>query len=64
MLTEDTSGPKDFMWKDADMFFVQTTNFTFCDSSDELHKSREKTTHTQGIVAKIEWDVTNPRFTG
>ena len=64
MLSEDQSGPKDFMWKDADRFFLQDGDGAFCDASDELAVGRLKTTHTQGIVAKIEWHVTNPRFTG
>ena len=64
MITEDLNGPKDYMWKDADRFFIQKSNGPFCDASDELRTKREKTTHTQGIVAKVEWHVTNPRFTG
>lgn len=46
---------KELMWKEFDNFFVQRANGPFCDSSDELRFKRKKTTHTQGLVAKIEW---------
>ena len=57
------------MWKEFDNFFVQKANGPFCDSSDELRKNRKKTTHTQGLVAKIEWKPVKDasgatRFTG
>jgi len=60
---------KPFMWKEFDNFFVQKSNGPFCDSSDELRGNREKTTHTQGLVAKIEWKPVidsngNARFSG
>lgn len=61
---------KSHMWKEFDNFFVQKANGPFCDSSDELRRNRKKTTHTQGLVAKIEWKPLNdpttgkPRFTG
>lgn len=55
---------KDFMWKEADNFFVQKSNGPFCDASDELRTKRVKTTHTQGIVAQVEWKSTSDRFTG
>jgi len=47
--------PMGFYWKEFDNFFQQKANGTFCDNSDELRKRRLKTTHTQGIVAKVEW---------
>jgi len=47
--------PMGFYWKEFDNFFEQKANTTFCDNSDELRKRRLKTTHTQGIVAKVEW---------
>jgi len=60
---------KPLMWKEFDNFFTQKANGPFCDSSDELRKRRKKTTHTQGLVAKIEWKPVrdasgNTRFTG
>jgi len=61
---------KPHMWKEFDNFFTQKANGPFCDSSDELRSNRKKTTHTQGLVAKIEWkpriDETTgkPRFSG
>jgi hypothetical protein len=73
MLVPDASNHdvavKPLMWKEFDNFFTQKANGPFCDSSDELRKRRKKTTHTQGLVAKIEWKPVrdasgNTRFTG
>ena len=47
--------PMDFYWKEFDNFFRQKAQGSFCDNSDELRTKRLKTTHTQGIVAKVEW---------
>ena len=47
--------PTPFFWKEFDDFFTANTNGPFCNKSDELRGSRTKTTHTQGMVAKIEW---------
>ena len=60
---------KEHMWKEFDNFFTQKSNGPFCDSSDELRGNRPKTTHTQGLVAKIEWKPVKDasgatRFTG
>ena len=55
---------KDLMWKEFDNFFIQNTNGLYCDKSDELRTNREKTTHTQGLVAKIEWKPVRDDVTG
>ena len=47
--------PTPFMWSDYDGFFKFATKGPFCNTSDELRRTRDKTTHTQGIVAKVEW---------
>ena len=36
-------------------FFTQKAQSSFCNNSDELRNKRFKTTHTQGLVAKVEW---------
>jgi len=60
---------KAHMWKEFDNFFTQKSNGPFCDNSDEMSKKRKKTSHTQGLVAKIEWKPVKDesgatRFTG
>ena len=42
-------------WKDFDKFFSQPAKSSFDDNSDELLRDRLKTTHVQGVVAKVEW---------
>ena len=43
------------MWKDFPEFFTDVAVEAFCGVSDGLRHNRKKTTHTQGIVAKVEW---------
>ena len=47
--------PMGFMWKEFDNFFSQRSNTSFYFNSDELRQKRLKTTHTQRVVAKVEW---------
>merc|ERR1712110_1206517 len=47
--------PKEFPWELFPNFFRQKGNGSFCQSSDEIKKNRPKTTHTQGLVAKVSW---------
>ena len=47
--------PSPFFWTGFGDFFKNRAAGPFCNKSDELRKKRNKTTHTQGIVAKIEW---------
>ena len=57
--------PKDFPWERLPRFFSQKGNGSFCQSSDEIKRSRPKTTHTQGLVAKVSWIPTvNNTYTG
>jgi hypothetical protein len=46
---------KPFPWTLFPNFFRQKGNGSFCQSSDELKKNRPKTTHSQGLVAKVSW---------
>ena len=49
-------------------FFTQKANVTYCNDSDEMKRGRSKTTHTQGLVAKVEWvpteEAKNEGYTG
>ena len=42
-------------WTEAPQFFTQKANTTFCQRSDVLAHNRLKTTHTQGLVARVEY---------
>ena len=44
-----------FMWKDFPEFFSDVAVEAFCGVSDSLRWNRKKTTHTQGVVAQVEW---------
>ncbi len=44
-----------FMWKEFPEFFSDVAVEAFCGVSDALRWNRNKTTHTQGLVAKVEW---------
>ena len=47
------------------MFFTQKAVGSFCTKSDEMNFNREKTTHTQGLVAQVEWlPVANNGYSG
>ena len=56
--------PKEFPWELFPNFFRQKGNGSFCQSSDEIKKNRPKTTHTQGLVAKVSWIPMTDRYTG
>ena len=45
----------DFMWTEFPGFFTQKANGSFCQRSDEMPGRRKKASHTQGLVAKVEW---------
>jgi len=64
MLVPDASieeTPMEYLWTEFDQFFKKKANGSFCNQSDEMRKNRLKTTHTQGIVAKVSWkSVENP----
>uniref|UniRef100_A0A7S3I4L1 Uncharacterized protein n=3 Tax=Choreotrichia TaxID=141411 RepID=A0A7S3I4L1_9SPIT len=52
-----TEEPVDLMWTKVDKFFTQRANGSFCIRGDELNsRSRPKTTHTQGLVARVAWE--------
>ena len=57
--------PIPFKWKEFPQFFTNDNKGVFLDHSDVL-KGRLKTTHTQGVVAQVEWVVieNNAGFTG
>ena len=57
MLVPDANNdpePTPFLWKKHPQLFTQNQLGVFRHKGDEL-RFREKTTHTQGLVAKIEW---------
>ena len=56
--------PQDFPWEDFPLFFKQKGVGSFCQNSDEIKKNRPKTTHTQGLVAKVSWIPMTDRYTG
>ena len=51
----DDDKPAPFMWKDFPEFFTDVAVEAFCGVSDSLRWNRKKTTHTQGLVAKVAW---------
>ena len=53
------------MWEKFPEFFTQKSVGSFCTKSDEMNKNRNKTTHTQGLVAQVEWfPVANNGYSG
>jgi hypothetical protein len=56
--------PKEFPWELFWRFFRQKGNGSFCQSSDEIKKNRPKTTHTQGLVAKVSWIPMTDKYSG
>merc|ERR1712156_831431 len=49
--------PTPFMWKEFPQFFTNKANTTFCIRSDQMPFKRNKTVHTQGLTAHVEWEV-------
>jgi hypothetical protein len=48
--------PIEQMWNLHGRFFEQKANGSFCQCSDEIiNRRREKATHTQGLVAQVEY---------
>jgi hypothetical protein len=54
--------PMDFPWTLFPNFFKQKGNGSFCQSSDEIKKKRPKTTHSQGLVARVSWIPTTDEY--
>lgn len=52
---DHTVAPADYQWAKMDKFFTSNLNGVFCRNADDLPRHRPKTTHTQGLVAKVEW---------
>jgi len=50
-----TVEPMAFYWKEFPNFFTQKANGSFCLPGDAAKWKRKKTTHTQGVVAKVQW---------
>ena len=62
---KNDEGPQEFPWERFPRFFSQKGNGSFCQNSDEIKRNRPKTTHTQGLVAKVSWIPTsNNTYTG
>lgn len=49
--------PMEPYWKEFVKTFTNNANGPFCNNSDEMRGGRQKTTHTQGVVAKVRWEV-------
>ena len=50
------NGPADTMWKEFPAFFTQDADGSFeRQEGDALRANRVKSTHTQGLVAQVEW---------
>ena len=47
--------PNPYWYAKHPNFFTQNANGSFCQNSDVLGRKRPKTTHTQGLVAKVQW---------
>jgi hypothetical protein len=60
--------PNEYWYGKFPQFFTQRANTSFCNNSDEIRRDRNKTTHTQGLVAKVEWvpteEAKNEGYTG
>ena len=54
MITEDDT-MLDYYWAEFNQIFTNKPGGSFCQDSDEMQKNRLKTTHTQGLVAKVSW---------
>ena len=57
------------MWSEFPRFFTQRAVGSFCTAADEMNgigrSTRKKTTHTQGLVAHVEWvPVEGHRYSG
>lgn len=44
-------------WKEFSQVASQNKNGSFCNNGDEMRKTRLKTTHTQGVIGKVRWEV-------
>lgn len=44
------------LWSDFDDMFNNNPNGSFCQNSDEMKRDRLKTSHTQGVVARVAWE--------
>ena len=54
-----------YYWAAFDDLFLKNADGSFCQESDEMRKSRLKTTHTQGVVAKVDYvPITGQPFSG
>ena len=54
MITEDDT-MLDYYWAEFNQIFTNKPGGSFCQDSDEMQRGRLKTTHTQGLVAKVSW---------
>ena len=52
IINADTS-VQPFYWKEYVDTFTGASKLSFCQKSDEMAKDRLKTSHTQGLVAKV-----------
>ena len=52
---EHEDGPQDLRFRGFPEFMTANQNNTTCVRADEMRAWRTKTTHGQGVVAKVEW---------
>ena len=54
-----------YYWAAFDDLFLKNADGSFCQDSDEMQKWRLKTTHTQGVVAQVDYiPITGQPFSG
>lgn len=47
--------PSEYKWTSFPDYFTNDSNGSFCQFADEQQYKRVKMTHTQGVVAQVEW---------
>ena len=62
MITENST-MHDYYWAEFNQIFTNGPTLSYCQDSDEITPGRLKVTHTQGLVAKVKWEVV-PNTTG
>ena len=64
--TTNDEEPMGYYYKEWSQLLTENSNGAFCINSDEMRNNKLKTTHTQGVVAKVRWEVVdnNMGYTG
>jgi len=56
--------PQDYFWSAFPDVFTQKANGSFCQRADAMQFNRKKSTHTQGVVAQVEWKAVPNNYSG